>query len=69
MINNTTRNAVDSYNDDLAEVLHQALTGDRPWQHNTPRVTMRDFLDSLNVEVNVVLSVNDNEEDQLSFNF
>ena len=45
----TKKNTVENYNSDLREVLHQALTGAEPWQHNTPRSTMGDFLRSIGV--------------------
>ena len=45
----TKKNTVEDYNSDLREVLHQALTGAEPWQHNTPRSTMGDFLRSISV--------------------
>ena len=45
----TKKNTVEDYNSDLREVLHQALTGAEPWQHNTPRSTMGDFLRSIGV--------------------
>ena len=51
---NTKKNAVAEYNSDLREVLHQALTGAEPWQHNTPRPTMGDFLRSIGVKDNQV---------------
>ena len=38
---------VTTYNDDAREVLHQVMTGDAPWSHQTPRVTMSDFLDHI----------------------
>ena len=60
----TDRNpAVDAYNDDLRECLHQALTGDSPWEHQTPGVTMSDFLAANDNHAN------DNLPEQMSFDF
>ena len=60
----TDRNsAVDAYNDDLAECLHQALTGVRPWEHQTPRVLMSDLLPANDNPAN------DNLPEQMSFDF
>lgn len=58
--------SVDSYNDDLRECLHQALTGDSPWQHQTPRVNMSDLLGSND---NAPRPANDNLPEQMSFDF
>ena len=58
--------SVDSYNDDLQECLHQALTGDSPWQHQTPRVNMSDLLEAND---NAPQPANDNLPEQASFDF
>jgi len=36
-----------AFNTEASEVLHQVMTGDEPWKHQTPRLTMSDFLDHI----------------------
>jgi hypothetical protein len=42
--NTKAGSAIDNYNNDVAEAHNKAIHGLSPWEHQTPRTTMSDFL-------------------------